>query len=127
MRNSHRCQLSGLATSSLSVICFVFVCGPVFKRHRRACTVPRPDPVCLPTGRSAAAAAAAYSASVYRRDSVTASRGFRFFFSIFGACLQGAFMSQGESFSSFFVMQPTSLSAAGLWRCDVTVLVFPSL
>lgn len=35
--------------------------------------------------------------------------GFRFFFGIFGACLQGAFMSQGK-LSFFFAMQPTSLS-----------------
>lgn len=87
------------------------------------------DPVCLPTQEGRRQLLLIQPPFTGDRLSHTARHGFRFFFSIFGACLQGAFMSQGKSFSFFFVMQPTSLSVcvcvARLWRCDVTVLVFP--
>lgn len=60
----------------------------------------------------------------------TAGRGFRFFSSIFGDCSQVARLSHvsGESFSVFSESSPLlRVCVAAQWRCDVTVLVFPSL
>lgn len=108
VRNSHRCQLSGLATSSLLIICLFVV--PFLKGTGG----PAPsDPVCLPTqeGRrrllnqppftgetlSQRAAASAFS-SVFL-EHVCRAR----------LCLRGKVF-----LSLFFVMQPTSLSVCVL-------------
>lgn len=74
------------------------------------------DPVCLPTqeGRllplQPPFTGAPCAASSFRS-------------SAFGACLRGAFASQGKLFLSFF----GNAAHFSPWRCDVTPLVFPSL
>lgn len=121
-------QLAGLGTSSrFNTGLFV---SSFFKRHRRVCIV---RPVCLPTqegrwlngqlvaGRSGSAcsvpsaggsqqvAASAYSWLFLER--VCRAR----------LCLQG------KVFFLSPIVQPSGVCVVRLWKCDMTVLLFPSL